>query len=803
MSEKLQILIEALNNASGPIREVQQQIEALSNQSFLTRDLGRSITELGDRMTSTVSRPIQNALTTAAHAAMEFETQMVATNRAVGADTQDEINRTRESVMRLSQEMGIAPVAMADMIAEAGKLGVAASQIEDYNRLVAQTGVAFDMSTDRSGEAIAKLTNVLGYMDSQGRVNIEGLRQLNATIDYLGDSGATSQAAIVNVLGRAGGAMRQFGLLNTESAGLATAFLNLGDAPEVVGTALVGMLPKLQNATRQTKGFQEALGEIGISAEEMEVAIKQDALGAFLDLMDRIQASGNASGIIQGLFGSGSDSAMLAKAVSNMEQFRKTVESAEGVDAGRLGSSFDTAQMTSAAAIAKIKTALSILSIEIGSVLLPAIAQISQALLPAVRGMAKFAGANPGIVRIGVALALVAAAIGPVLVAVGSLISAFGAIGGAMAGIKGFMLAIAAIKAGVLPAMGLAGALVKVGAIIGGIGLGPIVAIGAGLAAAAYLIIRNWQPISAFFAGLFASIGSAIAPLAAGISQFFAGFAQGFAQVIPVAAPAIAQLQGFFAGAAPALLAAAQGIAQMVSGMFQFAMVVAQFTPAGMLIQQIGAAFTSAGASASSFGMMVGQAIAVIVSAIAQVVAGLSAMVSATAAAAGQMVAIITGLAGRFYSAGAQLMQRLAAGITAGIGAVTGAIGAVTARIAAALPGSPVREGILRSFNSPASSPGAELMRMLGRGMQAVPLQPFMQSALSPLSAPSGDGVQTAVSGSGGGGGFGGSISVSITVNVGEGADGGAIGSALEERLREVLPRLLRNEESRQARVAY
>ncbi|HIK42154.1 phage tail tape measure protein [Thermoleptolyngbya sp. M55_K2018_002] len=749
MSEKLQILIEALNNASGPIREVQQQIEALSNQSFLTRDLGRSITDLGDRMTNTVSRPIQNALTTAAHAAMDFESAMVGTNRAVGADTQAEINATRDTVMRLSQELGILPTAMADLVAEAGKLGIAAPQIEDYNRLVAQTGVAFDMSTDQSGAAIAKLTNVLGYMDSQGRVNIEGLRQLNATIDYLGDSGATSQSAIVNVLGRAGGAARQFGLTNTEAAGLATAFLNLGDAPEVVGTALVGMLPKLQNATRQTSGFQETLAEIGISAKDMESAIKQDASGAFLDLMDRIQASGNASGIIQGLFGSGSDSAMLAKAVSNVEQFRKTIESAEGVDVGRLGGSFETASATSGAALARLKTSMSILSIEIGSVLLPAIAQIAQGMTPIVQKIAEFARANPGIVKIGVALALVAAAIGPVLVAVGSLVSAFGAIGGAIAGIKGFMLAIAAIKAGVLPAMGLAGALVKVGAIIGGIGLGPIVAIGAGLAAAAYLVIRNWQPISGFFAGLFASIQSAIAPMVAGISQFFAGFAQGFAAVIPAAAPAIAQLQGFFAAMAPSLMVAAQGIAQMVAGMMQFGLAIAQLTPVGMLIQQIGAAFNSAGFSAASFGAMVGGAIAVVVSAIAQVIGQLSAMVAATAGAAAQMVGIITGLAGRFYSAGAQLMQRLAAGITAGIGAVTGAIGAVAARIAAALPGSPVREGILRSFNSPASSPGAELIRMLGRGMQAVPVQPFMQSALSPLSTPSGGGVQPAVSGRG------------------------------------------------------
>ncbi|MGG6295301.1 phage tail tape measure protein [Leptolyngbya sp. AN02str] len=824
-SQKLQILIEALNQASGPIREVQQQIEAMQNTSRGFQDLGNQITGVGRAMSLGVTAPIVGGLGYAAHAAIGFEAAMADVNKALGADTPEAMADVRETVMSLSTEMGRLPTDMAAMVTEAGKLGVARDQIEDYNRLVAQVGVGFDMSAGQAGESIAKMTNVLGYMDSQGRVNIDGLVQLSDTINYLADTGATSEAAIANVLGRAGGTTRIFGMANTSAAGLATAFLNLGDAPEVVGTALNSMLPKLQTATKQNDKFQNALKSIGIDAGQFEQAIAKDATGAFLDFVDAVSQADNVSGVISDLFGTGSDSAMLAKATQNVEAFRATVEGAGNVESGGLQKTFEMRAATTGQQLQMLAAQAQIMAINIGSALLPTILSITQALTPMVAGFAKFAGQNQGIVTIGVAIAAIAAAIGPVLVAVGAVVSAIGAIGGAIAGIQSFGLLVSAIMAGVAPATGFAGAVAGIAAAIAGIGIGPILAIGAALAAAAFLVITNWQPISAFFMNLFAQIGSAIAPIAASIQQFFGGLAAGFMTGLAPVMPVIQQFGQSLMSIGQSVLLIGQAFFNVVGAIFNFAMALMQLTPASMILSSVGSAFQGAGMSAASFGQMVGGAIAFVIGGLARLGAAAVGVIANFVAMGAGIISTVNGIAAQMFSAGARIVQMLANGIRSAIGAVTSAIGSVANAVRSMLPNSPVPTGPLTVLNNPNAGPGGNIVRMLAAGITPGPLQAAMARAIAPVqqmamnlplpgiaggmslgqpgfgTRPTGGdvGVRPSV----GAGGTNNQITLSISVDASGGADGGAIADTLEERLRDLLPGLLAGEDRRRERVAY
>ncbi|HEY9645690.1 MAG TPA: phage tail tape measure protein, partial [Chroococcidiopsis sp.] len=475
----LEILITASNSdAIDAIVEVQQQIERIQKTSRNFQDLGRSLTGIGQSMTQNLTLPIVAGLGAAGYAAVQFESQMADLNKAYGFDNGSQQAADAQAViMDLSREMRQMPGDVTAIATEAGKLGVQFGQLEDYTRTVTAASVAFDVSAQEAGSSMATLTNVLGYQDAQGRVNIEGLQSLGDAINYFADTGATSEAAIMNVLQRAGGATRTFGLANNSATALSAAFLNLGYAPEVVGTSLNSMLPSLQNATQQSGDFQDALAQIGLPAREFEQMIKHDAVGAITTFMDAVAESGDTS-LIQRMFGSGSDSAMMTSAIQNLDAFKNTLLDTENIPAGSMMATFTKRQQTTQSALEGVQASLMRMAISIGSVLLPALNDIAAAIVPVIDGFTSFADANPAIAQIGVALALVAAAVGPVLIAVGSVVSAIGTIGGAIAMMGG----AAGIMGAVSGAVGLvAGSFVAIAGVAAGLLAIPaaILAIGA------------------------------------------------------------------------------------------------------------------------------------------------------------------------------------------------------------------------------------------------------------------------------------------------------------------------------------
>jgi len=74
---------------------------------------------------------------------------------------------------------------------------------------------------------------------------------------------------------------------------------------------------------------------------------------------------------------------------------------------------------------------------------------------------------------------------------------------------------------------------------------------------------------------------------------------------------------------------------------------------------------------------------------------GISAVLGILRGGMSNAVGIVTGLAGRFFSAGASLMRSLAQGIMSGVGAAVGAVKGAVGKLTALLPGSPAKTGPL------------------------------------------------------------------------------------------------------------
>lgn len=122
-------------------------------------------------------------------------------------------------------------------------------------------------------------------------------------------------------------------------------------------------------------------------------------------------------------------------------------------------------------------------------------------------------GLSPGMQEAIVKAALIAAAVGPVLVIIGKVITAVGSITSAVGAFSGFMSATA------IPA---------VSAVIPAIApILPVIAAVAAAIAAVILIVKNWGAISEWFKGVWETVCSGVQTIGQGLGDFFSGLWDG------------------------------------------------------------------------------------------------------------------------------------------------------------------------------------------------------------------------------------------------------------------------------------
>ncbi|MEO1399668.1 MAG: phage tail tape measure protein [Cyanobacteria bacterium J06635_1] len=750
----LEIQLRALDEASAPIRKVADEIERLEEIADSASRTGEAIKGIGENLSSRVAAPIVGTLGLATKNAIDFESAMADVNKAFGvaAGSNGALGMQRQ-IFALSAELGSIPGDVAAIAAETGKLGVAEQQFGDYVRLVTAGATAFDMTADQAGAAFADLTNVMGYFNAQtGAVDIAGLETLADTINYFADNGATSEAAIADVLTRAGGATRQFGLMNNEATALAASFLNLGADSSTVGTAMGGILPLLQNATQGTAKFQGALEQIGLPAAEFEKMIAQDASGAILTFLEAVKQSGDTS-IITRMFGQGSDAALLTGLVGNLDAVKSTFEAIEEIEAGSMMATFAERSKTTESALNSFRANMEILSITIGSVLLPTVNNLINAIIPMVQGFAEFARTNPELAQIGVTIALIAAAVGPVLIAIGSMVSGFSALAGAAAFVKT--------------------ALIAIGAAVGA-GLAPILIIVGAIAAAAALLIANWGTARDYFVGAGQAIAAAFAPIMPTLQEMVEAIGQAY-QALFQAGAAVVRFIGSLFGFQASISSAGSSLVTLVG-------FIAQVVAA--LVRLIAMGATTAARIVAAFMRMVQGA-----------ANGATQVVSAITRMGSQVIATIQGLAGQMFSAGANIVRQLASGILSQIGSVVNAAKSVAQAVMSVLPNSPVPSGPLTVLNNPSTGPGGKIVDMLAAGIasQAGQIGNALGGAVSPAASPGSLFPSTS-----GGGAVSNSNTFQITINVGDGTPEGTV-DVLRDRLDELMDRY----NAQQARLSY
>jgi len=559
-----QLVIELLDKVTSPARRAANALAGISNRISETN--GQPIT-FGDRLDAAMARNgraleaargnlvdavagfyvLKTAIAGPVQAAMAFEEAMADVRKVVDFPTPEGFAQFQKDLFELSRDVPVAVDGLAQIAAAAGAAGIAGDDLVKFTEAAAKVGVAFEISADDAGDAMAKMMTGLG-------LTIDETVSLADAMNHLSDAQASSAAEILDVVRRVGAQGKMFGFTAEQTAAFGSAMIASGAQSDVAATSFNNMGKALTRGAAATKGQNEAFKALGLDAEDVAKKMQEDAVGTTVSVLEAIARlpKEQQAAISSQLFGD--EARALGPLLTNLDLVRSSMGMVadESQYAGSAFREFENRNKTFSSALQRLRNRLSELSITIGSALLPALDSIVAYIGPMITMIADLAaeyprltaaivGATAAVVAFKMAMAglaymgllgrggaLSAIALGYNTIgraAIGARTAAsemirlqtalaamagqsLGTLDRLRAGLTGIALAIPGVSA-------LSSAIAAIGAAVATISApvwGTFAAIAAVVAAAGLLIWKYWDRINAVLSGVGQAIGTALQP---------------------------------------------------------------------------------------------------------------------------------------------------------------------------------------------------------------------------------------------------------------------------------------------------
>lgn len=415
-----------------------------------------------------------------------------------------------EQVRGLSHQVPLATTAIADMVTAAARMEVPTDKLAKFTLMASEMATAFDAVPDQ-------VTESMGKVAKNFKIPLTDIRGLADSINYLDDNAISKGADIIDFLNRTSGVVSTVAMSARDAAALGSTLLTLGERTETASTAANAIVQKFAAATKGTKKFQAAMAEIGLSSRAVQEGMSKDATATLLKVIEAVRKLPESQriGVMVELVGM-EHSDTLAKLVDKPEELQRQLKLANGKEAeGSMAREASARNATLSAQWQMTCNRAFNLSATVGEALEPVLLRLLRVVNPLIEGFSRWIRAHPVLVKW-----LLGAAVG-----VSALLAVLGTLLVPLALIAGKVLLLRFLFARLaLTATGpLAAALTAARGLVLGVGRAlltiPGVALLAAIAGAGLLIYKYWQPLAAFFAGLWAGFTDALAPAFAAVDQ--------------------------------------------------------------------------------------------------------------------------------------------------------------------------------------------------------------------------------------------------------------------------------------------
>lgn len=515
MSRVISTCIQYIDQFTKPSQETLKAMRKMSSEAKATgksiKSAGDTIANAGSAMTKSVTAPIAGVGIAAVKTAADYESAMSNVQAITGATGGD-----FKKLTQLGKDLGASTAWSAQECAEAmqytGMAGWTAKENVDGLKGILDLASASGTDLARTSDIMTDAISAFGYKASDSAkfadVMTKACTSANVSVDTLGESYKYC-GAICGTMGYS---------IDEVTTSLAV-MGNMGIKGSQAGTALKNAI---SNMAAPTKNMKAAMDDLGISIINQDGSMKswgdviKNLQGSFKGLTQDQQAA-----YAKQLFGKESMAGMLAIINTSTSDYNALADSIKN-SGGAANDAAQTQLNNLNGQLTLLKSALEGAAITIGDKLIP---YIKNAVGWVQKATDWFNGLSDAQVSMIMKFAGIAAAIGPALLIFGKLVSTvgkvystFGMVTGAIAKAGG------AIELITSPA-------------------GVVIAVLAGVAAAAFLIIKNWDKIKPVvmkvkdaFIGVMPTIKQAVKSVIAAITPVIKTVVNTISTIVPIIA---------------------------------------------------------------------------------------------------------------------------------------------------------------------------------------------------------------------------------------------------------------------------
>lgn len=437
--------------------------------------------------------------------AIEFESQMADVKKVVDFDTPEQFKKMGDDIGRMSERLPMAASDIAKIVAAGGQSGIAKNELLGFAEAAVKMGVAFDQTADQSGEMMATWRTAF-------RMTQDGVVTLADQINYLGSTGPVNTKQLSSIVTEVGALGEVAGFSSAQIAAIGATMV--GVKQDVAATGIKNFMLAMTKGTAATKSQADAFKSLRLDSKQVAEGMQKDSKGTMVDLLKRISEVDAAKrpALLTNMFGSESVAA-ITPLLTNLKLLESNLDSVG--DATKYAGSMDKEYASRAATtennMQQLRNTIDSVGRALGNALLPGVNMVIDSLRPMISHVAELVTANPNLVR---GLTIAGAAFTAIRVAV-----------------------LAATVATRL--MGVAFAATPVGLIA------------VGIAAAAGLIVANWDKVGPFFTALWDLIKAYTVPAWEMFKAFAAWTPLGL--IIKNWEPIVAYFKGLFEKVRPYL----------------------------------------------------------------------------------------------------------------------------------------------------------------------------------------------------------------------------------------------------------
>lgn len=444
-------------------------------------------------------------------AAMDFEDTLSDIRKVANFDTPDGLLKMGQAIQDMSTRLPMAANDIGKIVAAGAQSGIATSELTKFAEAAVKMGVAFDISADEAGQSMAEMRSAFGM--TQDQVNI-----LADKINLLGNNTAASAKDILDITQRIGPLGSVAGAASGSIAAMGATLRGMGVQNEIAATGIKNLLLTLSSGKSATKAQQAVFKQLGFTSSQVAKSMQLDAdetIRVILSKISKLPKHMQSSALSQ-LFGKESIGA-IAPMLTQLDQYQKNLAMVNDKSQylGSTQKEFEAATAKTSAQLQIFNNRVNNLGVTIGSVLLPAFNDILTTVGPVIGKVVQLAREYPVVTKAIIATAGALAALRIVTFGAGfawtflkgGIINTVGWFAKAAAGAALAGTANTTAAAGTT-LLGTAFRFVGKSILWAGRALlmNPIGLAVTAIAGGAYLIYKNWEPLTKWFAGLWQDI---------------------------------------------------------------------------------------------------------------------------------------------------------------------------------------------------------------------------------------------------------------------------------------------------------